>query len=70
MKWLENLESGVRVAISELERLREENARLAGRVEELESKLQEVDGEEWAEERADVRQRVQKLADTLEGLVE
>lgn len=71
MNWLEDLENKVRAAIAELERLRDDNARLAGRIEELEEKLRAARAaEDWSEERDEVRQRVEKLAKGLETLLE
>jgi ABC-type phosphate transport system auxiliary subunit len=65
--WIEQLEEQVGRAASEIRRLREENRRLR--------ELAEADGGpgaalgHWQEERDEVRQRVEKLADQLEGLL-
>ncbi|HXO21347.1 MAG TPA: cell division protein ZapB [Thermoanaerobaculia bacterium] len=75
--WLEELEGKVREATRRLGELREENRELARRVEELEGRLaaQESgegfeEGAGWAQEREEIRRRVEKLTATLEELEE
>ncbi|MCH9649908.1 MAG: cell division protein ZapB [Deltaproteobacteria bacterium] len=74
MDWLDTLEERVREAAAEIERLREENVSLSARLAELEEQLQsaqaEGDSEGWEEERQAIRQRVEKLASSLESLLE
>lgn len=78
--WLEELEATIRQAGETIETLRREKADLGDRVQELEAKLGQVeDGEEgggdraataWREERKAIRERVRKLTERLEGLLE
>ncbi len=72
-EWLGELEDRVRDAAEELRRLRDENGELRSRVEHLEqaaaSRSVAVDGD-WASERDEIRQRVQRLVGELEGLLE
>jgi len=66
--WLEALEERVREATGRLQELAAENAKLAKRVKELEKG--EGGGEDWRKEREEIRGRVEKLTETLEGLLE
>lgn len=75
--WLEQLEGRVREASERLRELREENGRLQERVRDLEEQLAAVEGgtgsegsEEWAREREEIRDRVERLSRHLEGLLE
>lgn len=69
---IEQLEAAVRRALSEIHRLRNENATLRERSElaQLAQPTQPIDeAGAWARERADLRQRVQNLVDQLEALL-
>lgn len=92
LEWLRTLEKQVAAATERLAGLREENERLGGRVEELETALDDAaaqarqaaaqedgdgdgDGgaesaEAWREERRKIRGRVERLTETLEGLLQ
>ena len=72
--WLEGLEERVREAAGEIERLRQENTRLSERCGDLEAQLEAArkaasDGG-WEEERSEIRERVERLAQSLAGLLE
>lgn len=71
---LDGLERRVHAAVEKIRALKAENATLASRVEELEGELEAAaDGGEaaaWADEREDIRRRVEMLSRTLEGLLE
>jgi predicted RNase H-like nuclease (RuvC/YqgF family) len=72
-EWLQELEQRVEAAIKEIERLRRENKSLKTQVERLGKQLADAkaggggDGA-WEEERAAIRQRVEKLVKGLESL--
>ncbi len=72
--FLDQLEQRVHAAAERIRVLKNENARLGERVTTLEDELQEARDDSaaaaWAEEREEIRQRVEKLAATLEGLLE
>ncbi len=72
--WLESLEQRVREAASEIGRLRQENSRLEDRCEDLETQLEtaQAASEEggWEQERIEIRERVERLAESLAGLLE
>jgi FtsZ-binding cell division protein ZapB len=74
MEFLDELESRVREATERIRSLKEENARLADRVATLEEQLADAVGGEgeaaWAEEREEVRSRLEALTRTLEDLLE
>jgi seryl-tRNA synthetase len=71
IEWLEALEERVREATGRLEELGAENERLVKRVKELEKEKGDGGGnEEWEKEREEIRGRVEKLTETLEGLLE
>ena len=74
MDWLEILEERVREAADRIQTLREDNARLAGRVQELEETLENAAATEetssWEQEREEIRGRVERLAQSLAGLLE
>lgn len=74
LPWLKELEERVQETAARLKELRTENAALKERVSELERELASVpdagQGEAWAEEKAEIRDRVEKLADHLEKLLE
>jgi predicted RNase H-like nuclease (RuvC/YqgF family) len=72
-EWLQELEQRVEAAIKEIERLRRENKTLKAQVERLGKQLADAkaagggDGA-WGEERAAIRQRVERLVKGLESL--
>ncbi|MEM7585101.1 MAG: cell division protein ZapB [Acidobacteriota bacterium] len=78
--WLRDLEEKVHEASERLsdarstnEELRKQNEALQARVSELEAEIAEgsaADQSAWEEERADIRSRVEKLADHLGQLLE
>jgi len=74
LPWLKELEERVQETAARLRELRAENQTLKARVAELEKELEAVpdpgQGEAWAEERAEIRERVEKLADHLEKLLQ
>jgi len=71
--WLQALEEKVHAAAGRILELREENARLQRRIEELEERLATPVTDEaagrWVEEREEIRERVARLVDHLEGLL-
>lgn len=71
---LDGLERRVHAAAEKIRTLKAENTTLASRVEELEGELEAAgDGGEaaaWAEEREEIRRRVEALSSTLEGLLD
>ncbi len=83
--WLEELEAGVKQAAETIEALRGERDELARRIEELEARVGELEpatakgkkratGEKaaqaWSQERQEIRKRVEKLTQRLEGLLD
>lgn len=72
--WLQELEERVRETATRLAELRAENEKLARRVAALEGELasppESRERETWAEERAEIRGRVEQLAEHLEKLLE
>ena len=72
--WLESLEDRVRDAAEELRRLRQENEDQRARIERLEAEASTGEpaagAGEWPEERAAIRQRVERLVEQLEQLLE
>ena len=72
--WLQELEERVGETAARLRELRAENETLRQRVAELEGELASApDGKEretWVEERAEIRSRVEQLAEHLEKLLE
>ncbi len=79
--WLEALETKVGQAAAELSRLRASNQQLAAKVEELQTSLgqaqeaaqgatNQADEAAWLDEKAQIRRRVEELAETLEGLLD
>jgi len=73
-EWLNTLEDKVRAAGERIRGLREENATLHRRIEELEERLAATtssgEAERWVEERQEIRGRVERLVEHLEGLLE
>ncbi len=72
LKWLNDLEKQVKAVAKELESRRKENASLKTRIEALEAELataKEASSSDWEKEREQVRERVEKLATTLEKLL-
>ncbi len=71
--WLRDLEERVQEASAQLGDLRARNEKLVKRVAELEEKLEAVPDAEkvagWAEERDDIRHRVEKLVGHLDQLL-
>jgi len=71
IEWLDELEARVKEAAARLKELKESNGDLERRVAELEARLAanpETAG--WEAERDDIRRRVEKLAASLEDLLE
>jgi hypothetical protein len=72
--WLQALEEKVHAAAGRILELRDENTRLRQKIEELEERLATPtdDGaaETWVEEREEIRGRVARLVEHLEGLGE
>ena len=74
LNWLKNLEKQVQAATEEIEALRKENRTSKIKVEQLEQKLTEArradqSAGDWEKERQAVRDRVEKLATSLEKLL-
>ncbi len=70
--WLQALEEKVHAAAGRIQELNGENAGLRRKIEELEARLAAPasDGAaSWAEEREEIRGRVARLVEHLEGLV-
>src|SRR5262249_11942990 len=79
MDWLDDLETRVHDAAERLRELKDQNADLERRIAELETKLAAAaeaghagasDAFDWAAERDDIRRRVEKLAASLDELLE
>jgi len=72
--WLRDLEEKVKETSARLGELRRENEKLEKKVADLESKLESApdaaEAAAWAEERGDIRQRVEKLVSHLGDLLE
>lgn len=72
--WLSPLERKVRAAAERIQALKEENAALRRRIEDLEERLAAApavtdDGAaRWEEERREIRERVERLTRTLEEM--
>lgn len=73
--WLSTLESKVHAAAERIHALHEENAALRGRIAELEQQLaaaprapEDTGAAQWEEERREIRERVERLTQTLEEL--
>jgi len=70
--WLQVLEEKVHAAAGRILELRDENTRLRQRIEELEGRLATPGTDEaagrWVEEREEIRGRVTRLVEHLEGL--
>ena len=74
LNWLKTLEKQVQAATEEIEALRKENRTCKTKVEKLEQKLAEArradrSAGDWEKERQAVRDRVEKLATSLEKLL-
>lgn len=71
--WLQVLEEKVHAAAGRIRELRDENAVLRRRIQELEGQLATVPSSEeanrWVEERQEIRGRVARLVEHLEGLM-
>ena len=75
--WLSPLEQKVRAAAERIQALKQENATLHHRIEDLEGQLAaaaapapDEDAARWQEERREIRERVERLTRTLEELAE
>lgn len=73
--WLDDLEEKVREAAKRLAELRSENENLRTRIQALETRLAEREavgeGEAaWSEEREQIRERVERLVEHLEELLD
>jgi Cell division protein ZapB len=73
MTWLQVLEEKVHAAAGRIQELRDENATLRRRVEDLEVRLAAPTGSDaadrWVEEREEIRGRVGRLVEHLDGLL-
>jgi FtsZ-binding cell division protein ZapB len=74
LNWLNNLEARVQAATDEIEALRKENRTCKTKVKQLEQKLTEArradqSAGDWEKERQVVRDRVERLATSLEKLL-
>jgi chromosome segregation ATPase len=70
-EWLDDLEARVREAAARLQELKARNGELESRVAELETQLAASPAQaDWEGERDGIRRRVEKLASTLEDLLE
>jgi len=74
LNWLKNLEKQVQAATEEIEALRKENRICKTKVEQLEQKLTEArradqSAGDWEKEKQAVRDRIEKLAASLEKLL-
>ena len=71
--WLQVLEEKVHAAAGRIRELRDENAVLRRRIQELEGHLATAPPSEeanrWVEERQEIRGRVARLVEHLEGLM-
>ena len=73
MDWLEILEERVQEAAERIRHLRDDNTRLENRVKELEGELDSVRAEgnpDWEDEKKQIRERVEGLAESLANLLE
>jgi septal ring factor EnvC (AmiA/AmiB activator) len=69
--WLDELEARVHEAAARLRELKERNGDLERRLAELETQLAATPGQaDWESERDDIRRRVEKLAASLEDMLE
>jgi chromosome segregation ATPase len=71
IEWLDDLETRVHEAAARLQELKGRNGELESRVAELEAQLAASPAPAgWEGERDSIRRRVEKLASTLEDLLE
>jgi len=75
IEWLDDLEARIHEAAERLRALKEKNGALERRVADLEADLEaqraaSAPDPGWEGERAGIRRRVEKLASTLEDLLE
>ncbi len=72
--WLQALEEKVHAAAGRILELRDENTRLRQKIEELEEQLSAPATDEaagrWVDEREEIRGRVARLVQLLEGLTD
>ena len=72
--WIEELEAKVEAAVDEIRRLRAENASLEKKLAAAESAetspASEAGAEDWKQERAEVKKRVEGIVGRLEELLE
>jgi cell division protein FtsB len=74
-KWLSDLEQKVQAVAEELESLRKENRSQKTHIKRLQEQLSQAakagpSAGDWKQERAQIRQRVERLASGLEKLLE
>ena len=71
--WLRDLEERVREASEQLRKLRSENQKLRRKLGKLEERLAAAPGDDekaaWTGERDEIRRRVEKLVEHLDGLL-
>lgn len=72
MEWLQELEDQIRRATGEIAALRKQNRSLTSRIKRLKREARATDeaaAGDWDEERAEIRQRAEQIAATLETLL-
>lgn len=69
-QWLKDLEDKVEATVAEVARLREENDALRTTIGDLEEAAKDPQETNWQEERAEVRERVGRIVETLESTLE
>ncbi len=73
MEWLKELEDQVKRAGKEIAALRKQNRSLASQVKRLKREARVADeaaAGDWDEERAELRRRAEKVAATLESILD
>lgn len=73
MEWLQDLEEQVRRAGKEIAALRKQNRSLASQVKRLKREAQVAGGaaaDDWDEERDEIRRQTEKIASTLESILD
>lgn len=70
--WLNPLEEKIHAAAERIQALKQENASLHQRIEDLEARLASASPDDgasrWEEERREIRERVERLTKTLEDV--